>query len=831
VVRPRLERLEDRSLPSGFAVSAGGTGADAGLAVAADRAGDVYVAGYLSAAGATFDAITHEVHLSSAGGTDGFVAKYNPDGQLLWAVSLGGQYDDQATAIAVDPLGDVYVTGFINRTFQLDTPNSPVQFGAPLNQLVLPGAATAYFGNAFVARLNPDGAVGWVKELDSNAYGVGGTGIAVNDADEAYVTGNFTGTVDFGQGHVLTTPTLKGSSFVLKLDGLGNTVWADQVADIAGAGATGIALDRSDGTVYTIGGFQGHADFGGGVTLDTSNANDGAIYLSKMTADGGVLWARAMAETPGTSGTGGTAIAVDDQGDAYTTGTFSGLNVNFAPGVAVPNNANLLSSNAGSLDVFVAKHDAAGNFVWAQRAGGAGTDIGTSIAVDHSGTVYAGGFFSGQPGFFGNFFLPASGNGNSYVAELSPDGTVLTAVASQYLSPNADREFGITVDANGFADITGAFGAQAQFDTMTKAGTLPPLTSAGDNDVFVAHLQPVRPPIDVKVIDGHILQLTGDANLIAITDDRHWGILVAVDGASPLLFGTAIDKVVVDTGNANDTVQVTLAGPDTFGDPLVRPADLEVHLGNGTDTFQVNASNGWFPVFFPVFHPWHIDVTGGAGVETASFHFGGQMSSVDLEDQLAEKKNTAEVTVTPSGTPTAFPVFLKMNFLGMGGTDSIHALIGAQEPGAPDRVLLDAAVNLQFVAGADRGPTLSVDYRNVTIAAPQVLSLTGVQRDATLLMTLTNVLADAPLAVDLSSPGGDTASSSNTFGDVGHMPVPLDGALRMTDRSGPFADDIRVTFDFTPLPGTSGTSSGLHRDVEFDVPRGDPWSALVELTA
>jgi hypothetical protein len=830
VVRPRLELLEDRWVPSGFAVRAGGPGADAGLAVAADPAGNVYVAGYISAAGATFDAITHEVHLSSAGGTDGFVAKYTPNGRLLWAETLGGQYDDQATAIAVDPSGDVYVTGFLNRTFQLNTPNSPVQVGAPLNQTVLASAATAYYGNAFVVKLDTQGTVGWVKELDSSAYGVGGTGIAVDDAGQAYVTGQFTGTVDFGQGHVLTTPTLSGNSFVIKLDGQGGTVWADQVVDTAGASATGIALDHSDGTVYTIGGFQGHADFGGGVTLDTSNPSDGATYISKMAADGSVLWARAMAETPTTSGTGGTAIAVDDQGNAYTTGTFSGANVDFAPGVIVPNNTNLLSSDASSLDVFVARHDAAGNFVWAERAGGAGTDIGTSIAVDHAGTVYAGGFFSGQPGFFGNFLLPASGNGNSYVAELSPDGTVLTAVASQNLSPNADREFGLAVDSNGVVDITGAFGAQAQFDTMSKPGTLPLLTSAGDNDIFVASLQPVRPPIDEKVIDGHILQLTGDANLIAITDDRHWGIMVAVNGAAPLLYGTGIDKVIVSTGNADDTVKYDLAGPDTLGDPPVRPADLEVHLGNGTDTLQVNASNGWFPVFFPVFHPWHIDVIGGAGVEHSTFRFGGQMSNLDLEDQLGEKKNTVDVTIETDSMPASNQPTLNMNFIGTGGLDTIHVLIGAQEPGAPDRSLLDAAINLQFAAGADPNPTLSVDYRNVTITVPQMLALTGVQADAALRLALHNVQVDATLAVGFSSPEGDGATNSDIFTDVEHgMPAPLDGTLSMTDRSGPFADEIRVAFDLTPLPSGSSTASDLHGNAEFDVPHGDPWSAQFEL--
>jgi hypothetical protein len=822
--RPRLEQLEDRCVPAGFAVSAGGTGADSGLAVAADAARNVYVAGSIAAAGATFDAITHGVHVASAGGNDGFAAKYSPGGVLRWAVSVGGAYDDEATAIAVDPLGDVYVTGFINRTFQLNTSSTSVQIGAPLNQTVLPSAATAYYGNAFVVKLDTSGVVQWVKELDSNAYGISGTGIAVDSAGQAYVTGQFTGTVDFGQGHVLSTPTLAGNSFVIKLDAQGGTVWADQVTDTGGVGATGIALDGAGSAVYTIGGFQGHADFGGGFTLDTANASNGAIYIAKSTADGSMLWARAMAETPGTSGTGGTAIAVDDQGNAYMTGTFSGANVDFAPGAGI--SASQLTSNAGSLDVFVAKHDKDGNFIWAQRAGGAGADIGTSIAVDPAGTVYAGGFFSGQPGFFGSFFLPASGNGNSYIAELNPDGSVLSAVASQDLSPNADREFGLAVDNHGCVDITGAFGAQAQFDTMTKPGALPLLTSAGDNDIFVARLKPPRPPIEETVEDGHILQLTGDANLIAITDDRHWGIMVAVDGAAPLMFGPTIDKVVVTTGNANDAVRYTIGDPDLFNDPPGQPADLEVHLGGGSDTLLVDAANGEWPWGnSPV--PWSIKVIGGAGNETSTFLLGGQMSSLDLEDLLGEKKNTVNLTYDPDTIPAA-PISLNLNFAGTGGSDFVQEQIGLLQPPSPgDRAALEAAVNLHFAAGADPNPALSVEYDNVMIEAAQTLAMTGVQHDAALQMMLQNVVVSASLAVAFSSPGGDPGSTVG-FNNVEHMPAPVYGGLTMAERSSPLGNDIRVIYDFNPQPEPPGMPAALQADVELHVPKGDPWSVMLD---
>src|SRR5439155_12615006 len=102
----QLECLEARTLLSGsaFAVPLGTAGADAGLGVGTDAAGDVYVAGYVN--GATGN--TYSVDRNA------FVAKYLPDHTLQWIrepVKLGTPFDIVATGIAVDPSGNAYVTG------------------------------------------------------------------------------------------------------------------------------------------------------------------------------------------------------------------------------------------------------------------------------------------------------------------------------------------------------------------------------------------------------------------------------------------------------------------------------------------------------------------------------------------------------------------------------------------------------------------------------------------------------------------------------------------------------------------------------------------------
>src|SRR5258708_5180889 len=113
-VRLAVERLEDRWVPSGapFAAALGGPGVDVGWSVATDNAGNVYVAGQFEGARAEFPGLTHAEHLSSHGGSDGFIAKYSSVGDIQWIRQIGGAFDDAAKGVAVTSDGQVYVTGF-----------------------------------------------------------------------------------------------------------------------------------------------------------------------------------------------------------------------------------------------------------------------------------------------------------------------------------------------------------------------------------------------------------------------------------------------------------------------------------------------------------------------------------------------------------------------------------------------------------------------------------------------------------------------------------------------------------------------------------------------
>lgn len=121
----------------------------------------------------------------------------------------------------------------------------------------------------------------------------------------------------------------------------------------------------------------------------------------------------------GSAGTDtGTDIAVDQNGDVYVSGRFTGT-VDFDPGIAV----STLTS-AGSRDIVVMKLDASGNAVFARRMGGAGDDESWELALESSGDIFAVGSFTGTADFdpgFGVANLVSNGSNDGFLGRLTPD--------------------------------------------------------------------------------------------------------------------------------------------------------------------------------------------------------------------------------------------------------------------------------------------------------------------------------------------------------------------------------------------------------------------------
>lgn len=367
----------------------GGSNNDQASGIAVDGAGNVYVTGFTQSV--DFPMINQISGACQPGcdkGTqDAFVTKIDASGKkLVYSSYLGGSGNDSASAIAVDSVGNVYLTGVENSS---DFPR--------VNQIS--GACVGSCGggannDAFVAKINAVGnalvyssVVGGSR--DENAFGF--AGIAVDGAGDAYLTGT-TDSTDFPRVNQIPgacNGSCGGGStdvFVTKINAAGSALVYSSY--LGGSGTDigfGIAVDSS-GNAYATG-LIGSPDFprvhqiAGACSGACGSGSTYDVYATKINAAGSALVYSSY--LGGSEDDYGRGIAVDAAGNAYLAGRASSDDF---PGVNQISGACLLNS----CSAFAAKINAAGDaLVYSSRFGGSsGSEQGHAIAVDGSGNAY-----------------------------------------------------------------------------------------------------------------------------------------------------------------------------------------------------------------------------------------------------------------------------------------------------------------------------------------------------------------------------------------------------------------------------------------------------------
>ncbi len=167
---------------------------------------------------------------------------------------------------------------------------------------------------------------------------------------------------------------------------------------------------------------------------------------------------------------------VDNSGNIYTIGYFS-LGATFG--------STSLTSN-GSGDVFVSKQNSAGNYLWVVKAGGPQSDRAYGIATDAFGNIFITGFFSGQA-IFGSIVLSSLNSSQDiFVAKLDATGNFIWA--KSFGGNDIDLAFAIETDVAGNCIITGQFRDTAQFGTSTLHSQINPSTGNPGFDIFILKL-------------------------------------------------------------------------------------------------------------------------------------------------------------------------------------------------------------------------------------------------------------------------------------------------------------------------------------------------------
>lgn len=454
-----------------WAKQIGGTGTDQGRNITVDGSGNVYTIGQFVGT-VDFDPGPGTFNVVGQGFfSDIFLSKLDASGNFVWAKRFGGMNDDYGWSVAVDPVGNVYLTGGFHDIADFDP-------GPGVFNLIAPGSPD----DMFICKLDSNGNFIWAKQAGSTLFD-GGMSIAVDGNGNGYTTGYFSLTVDFdpGQGvfnYTVYGPTFDNDIFILKLDSSGNFVWVKQLGGTNSERAFKILLDAS-GNIYTAGNFSSTtADFDPGpanYNLTCSGVSD--IFISKLDSAGNFVWAKKMG---GTASDYGHSVAVDAFGNVFTTGFFNGTS-DFDPGTGTFN-----LTSAGMDDIFISKLDPSGNFSWAKRIGSTLNDYGYSVALDSVANVYTTGCFRDITDFDpgpGIHNLTVVGGSDIFVSKLDSSGNFIWA--DGFGSTGYELGYSLAVDANANIYSTGYFLGTADFDP--GLGIYNMICNGGD-DVFILKL-------------------------------------------------------------------------------------------------------------------------------------------------------------------------------------------------------------------------------------------------------------------------------------------------------------------------------------------------------
>ncbi|MCG8606262.1 DUF5011 domain-containing protein, partial [bacterium] len=562
-----------------WAQRAGGTDNDRGNDIAVDGSGNSVVVGFFRGSG-DFDGTT----FTGVSARDVFVAKYNPNGSLIWLRHAGGLATGGANSGANTGLG-----------ITIDASSNVIATGAYIGSITF-GSTTLPIGGAneelFLVKYDSNGNLLWAKAA-TGSFSVFGYQVATDDAENIYVSGTF-GHHNFGGNVTFGTTTLTsvggGDVFVAKYDPNGNVLWAKRaggsVTNNTDLGAD-IATDALGNSVV-VGFFKGTADFGA-TMLNSVGSFD--IFIAKYDANGNLLWAK---RDGGTGNDKGLGIAMDSGGDNIITGRFSGT-ASFG---------STTLTSAGAVDTLISKYDAGGNVLWAKRAGGSesgvDTDIGHKVDIDGSGNGLITGFFSGTADF-GTTILTSNGTEDVFVAKCDPSGNFLWAKRAGGSESGADTDqgAGIAIDGSDNALVTGYFSGTADFDTQS-------LTSAGGREIFIAKLGPSNQPpvadagpdqtVECSSPNGTQGSLDGSGSSDQDGDPLTFTWMGpfpegggTVTGANPIVtlaLGMSTITLTVDDGNGGmDTNDVKITMEDTTPPVIALNGDPVLTLECGIDTY------------------------------------------------------------------------------------------------------------------------------------------------------------------------------------------------------------------------------------------------------
>jgi len=665
-----------------YATYLGGSGNEnlTGGGIALDAAGNVYLAGNTNSDQGSFPVNVGPDLTYNQGVQDGFVAKLNSTGTaLIYSGYIGGKGpgDDIAGAIAVDNAGNAYVTG----QTQSNELNFPVVAGPDLS----------FNGDtdAFVAKVNAAGtALIYLGYIGGGSFDYG-SGIAVDSAGNAYVTGA-TGS-DQTSFPVLVGPDLtfnsSGDAFVAKVNPTGSgLVYCGYVGGEESEESNGIAIDAGGNAYITGRTFSTEATFPDGdgfgalpgfdQSFNDANFSSDAFAVKVNAAGSALVYASYLG---GASFDSGAGLAVDAGGNAYIAGQTSSTQTSFPNGAgfgSVPGFDQVF--NGGFEDGFIVKFNAAGTaLTYATYLGGDDDDFIAGVAIDGPGNAYVTGGTNSATASFPVLGGPSLTRGigfDAFVAKLNVAGTALDYCG--YIGGDGnDTGSGIAVGVEGNAYIVGeTTSTEASFPETDG----PDLTFNGGNDLFAAKLSPAGTALTycgyiggsgdefAAMGNGIALDTSGNAYVYGYTNSSQ--ATLPVVGGPSLTYSGGFDTFVAKIGEAAGCQGIAIS-----------PATLPAGTSGLPYSQQLMASGGSAPYTFAVSAgtlPMGLNLSSAGVLSGTPTAFGTFNFTVQATDANTCTGTQAYMLVInpPCGTISIDPPFIPA---GMVGTAYNQTLTGS----------------------------------------------------------------------------------------------------------------------------------------------------------
>jgi Beta-propeller repeat/Cep192 domain 4/HYDIN/CFA65/VesB-like, Ig-like domain len=428
----------------------GGSGGDVAYGVGVDSSGAVYVAGVTNS---TNFPTSGAYQAASNGNGDAFISKLKADGTgLIYSTYLGGNGADSAAGLAVDSLGDVFVTG---STTSSNFPVTPTKSGLSATEAF----QTAYGGNgdAFVTELSSSGSKLIYSSFLGGSSADYGQAITVDSSGNAYVTGS-TQSPDFPTVGPFQ-PTLGGSSdaFVTKVNFSGTElVYSTFLGGSQADTGQGIRVDSS-GNAY-VAGYTFSTDFPTQGPMQGANEGDADAFVTELNSTGSALTFSTYLGGSGRDRAFG--LTLDSSGAIYVIGDTQSSDYPTTSGA-------FQVIYGGNGDAFLTKLNAGGTgLTYSTFIGGSGVDQGNGVAVDSKGDAAVVGFtqssdfpavnpFQAVLGLTGGSSCGASPCADAFVGIFNPTGNQATYLS--YLGGSgADFGQAIALDSSGDAYVAGS---------------------------------------------------------------------------------------------------------------------------------------------------------------------------------------------------------------------------------------------------------------------------------------------------------------------------------------------------------------------------------------